>query len=806
MAHVLRDAHLGLRLLWKNPGFTTAAVLALALGIAANTAIFSIVHATLLAPLPYPEADRLVMVWSKIRENRNPTAAGVFEDWKRENAVFTDLNAWTSRGVSLSTSGQPEQVQASILTPGFYTMVGNTFSHGRDFLREEGVFGKDQVVILSNDMWRQRFGADPGIVGRAIRVDGKPHTVVGVLAAGDADRGQGKVSLPLAFTPEQVNHDASWLLVMGRMKPGVSLDQANANLAAVTRRIAEVHPQTTGLGASVEPLQNNFLSPDTIRGLWMLLGAVGFVLLIACANVANLLLARGTARQREIAVRASLGAGRARLFGQFLTESLVLAGIGGALGVALASVLLDVILATMPPYTLPLEADVRLNVPVLLFTLGASLLCGVLFGCAPAWHATRLSLNASLNDEGRSTLGGRQGLRRALVVAEFALALTLLAGGGMAIHGLIKLMTVDLGFRSDNLLTFSLPVPPTRLIGAGHIESFYGRFLEGVRAVPGVEAVSVSTGMPGRGTSFGMSFEVAGRPAAAPGVTSGAGFNMVSPDYFRTFGIRMDRGRGLDERDRAGAPAVAVVNEAFVRRYLPGVDPLGQRLLIQELVPGLPRLGPKREWQIVGVYHNVKNRGPLGDFPEIDVPFAQSPWPATAVAVRTAGDAGTVRTAIAALLRSLDPDLPMADVKTMEEIVTESLAGARFAALLLGSFATVALVLAALGIYGVTSFAVAQRTREFGLRMALGADRGRLLRRVLREGLATSLAGVALGSVGAYAVGRLMQRTWDAVDAAIDPASFAVVVATLLAAALLACWVPARRAASVDPMAALRQD
>jgi putative ABC transport system permease protein len=693
------------------------------------------------------------------------------------------------------------------MTPGFSTAVGSSFALGRDFLPEEGELGRHHVVILSHRFWLDRFGGDPGVIGRPLRIDGTPHTVVGVLAAGLGDRAQAKVNLPLAFRPEQLNHDAQWLLVLGRLRPGVTLERANADLQAVARGIAERYPSSNAeRTASVEPLKNNFLSRSTVRALWMLMGVVGFVLMIACANVANLLLARGTTRQREVAVRSSLGASRRRLFGQFLTESVVLAGVGGGIGVVLASVLLDGILAVMPPNTLPIEADVRLHVPVLLFTVAVSVLAGVLFGCAPAWQAARPDLNAALKEDARGTTGGRRhAARRALVVAEFALALSLLAGGGIAVHGLVRLMSTDLGFRTDHLLTFALPVPTGRLASPERIESFYGQLAERVAALPGVESVGVSTGVPGRGTNFGMSFQLPDNPAAPSG-PNGAGFTMVTPGYFKALGITVARGREIDESDRRGAPRVAIVNEAFVRAHLGGVDPLGQRLLIQELAPGVEQLGPRVPWQIVGVVRGVKNGGPTGDFPEIDVPFAQSPWPAAQVTVRTAGPPRALEQSIAAIVHSLDPDVPLADVATVEDVVTDSLAGARFGTLLLGGFSVVALVLAAVGIYGVMSFAVAQRTHEFGLRMALGADRARLLHGVLREGLATSLAGVALGSLGGYGVGRFMQGTWDAVPAAIDPLSFAVVIGTLLGAALLACYVPARRAASVDPMTALRQE
>jgi len=803
----MRDVRYGLRLLRRNIGFTAVAVMALAVGIAANTAIFSVVYATLLAPLPYPDPDRIVMVWSRIQGFRNSTATADYLDWKSQSKAFQSLSAWTGRSVNLATGERPEQVQASSTTPGWIGTIGFTMLLGRDFTPEEGIPGKDQVVILSHKLWQERFGGDRNLVGQTIRLDGQPYTVVRVIAPGPADRVQNKLYVPLAFKPEQINHDFHYLLVMGRLKPGVTLAQANADMTVVTKHIAEANPASNkGWGASVEPLQNNFLSKETIRGLWLLLGAVAFVLLIACANVANLLLARGTARQREIAVRSSLGASPWQVFWQLLTESLVLACIGGAIGVGLAWVFLQGIIATMPPFTLPSEADVRLNVPVMLFTLGISIACGVLFGCAPAFQAMRANTNETLKEGGRSIGAGRHWMRRGLVVAEFALALTLLAGGGLAIHSLIKLANVDLGFKSDHLLTFSLPVPQGKLSGNEAVNVFYRQVLEKLNAVPGVTAASVSTGMPVNGTSFGMPFNFAGKPVDDPSKRPGAGFNMVTPDYYKTFGIRMAVGRAFTEQDRDGSVRVAIVNDAFVKRYLQGADPLKQRLMIEQLIPGVTKLGPAVEWQVVGVYNSVRNGGPKDDgFPEIDVPFWQSPWPGSSIAVRTAGDPTSVHQSLAAVIRSIDPDLPMADVKTMDQLVRESLAGDRFSTALFGSFAGVALLLAAVGIYGVMSFVVSQRTHEIGLRMALGAGRGRVLWQILREGLGTAIVGIVLGSVGAYWVGRAMKGMVYGVGT-IDPVAFTVVSLTLLTSSLVACLVPARRAASVDPMTALRQE
>jgi len=809
LTSLARDIPFGFRLLKRSPGFTAVALLALALGVGANTAIFSVVYGTLLAPLPYPDPDRLVMVWSRIQDNRNVTAAADFLDWKQSATAFEDLNAWTGGAVNLATADRPEQVDAVRATPGFYSMMGVPFVLGRDFTAEEGRPGSDQVVVLRYRLWDERFSKDPNIIGTVVRIDGKPRTVVGVLGALPSEyREPPQLLIPLAFTPDQINHDFHWLLVMGRLKQGVSLAQANANMSAVTKAIAEANPKSnTGWTASVEPLKNNFLPRQTQTALWLLLGVVGFVLLIACVNVANLLLARGTARQRELAVRASIGASRGRLFAQLISESLLLALLGGALGVVLSSLLLRAIVAIMPNDTLPYEADLTLNTTVLAFTLLVSTLSGVLFGCMPAWQAARANVNDILKDGGRSSGGpSRHHLRRALVAGEFALALSLLAGGGLAIHSLIKLTNVDLGFRTDNLLTFQLPVQEGKLQGPEQINAFHARLLERIESLPGIRSASASTGMPVRGTSFGMPFSIVGKPVEDPSRRPGAGFNMVSPGYFLTFGIQVLRGRGFSDTDRLGTQAVALVNETFARRYFADVDPLTRRITVEQLIPGVTRLGPPIEWQIVGVYRDIRNGGPRDTgFPEIDVPLAQSPWPDVSVAVRTAGEPASVQRSIADAIRSIDPDLPMVGVRTMEQIVDQSIAPDRFRTVLFGSFGAVALLLAALGIYGVMSFLVAQRTPEIGLRMALGAERRRVVLQVLEEGMLAAGTGVALGLVGAYFVGRAMQGMWFDVGA-IDPLAFGAVALVLIVSALLACLIPARRAASVDPLTALRKD
>jgi putative ABC transport system permease protein len=804
MATLWRDFCFGFRLLLKNKGFTSIAILALALGIGPNTAIFSVIYATLLAPMPYPRPEQLVMVWSKIQGNRNGVAAGDYLDWVRGNKSFQGLWAWTGFNANLAGAEEPEQVNGTQAVPGWLS-IGVKPVIGRDFLPEEGQQGRDHVVILRNKLWVRRFGARRDIVGSKIPINGEPYTVIGVLPPGQQDRMPDDLIVPLTFKPEQINHDFHWLLVLGRLKPGVSIKQAQADMDAVTRHIGEIYPQDKGWGASVEPLRNDFLPRERIASLWLLMGGVGFVLLIACANVANLLLARGTTRQRELAVRSSLGASRGRLFSQLLTESLALALVGGALGVGIGWGILQAVMAFMPRETLPSEADVTLNLPVLLFTLGATVVAGVLAGCAPAWQAARQDINETLKQTGRSLSSGRHWLRRTLVVGEFALALTLLAGAGLAIHSFMKITHLDLGVRTDHILTFYLPVPDKRLTEPDQIRSYYRQMLARIQAVPGVMNATAGTGLPLEYTGFGMPFYIAGKPFTNPADRPGAGFQMVTPEYFDTFGVRVLRGRLIDEHDIAGAPRVMMVDETFVRRYLKGVDPLRQRVVVEDLIPGVQKLGPPVEWQIVGVFHTVQYGGrPNGDRAVMYVPFWQSPWPSATIAVRTGSDPVSTTKSIAGAVHSIDPEMPLAQTETMERIMNESHAGDRFGTVLYGSFAAVALLLAALGIYGVIAFLVEQRTHEIGLRMALGAGQMEVLRLVLGEGMALAAGGLLLGLLGAWLVGRAMRSMLYGVTG-FDFGVFGVVGGLLLVSAMLACYVPARRAASMDPMLALRQ-
>jgi predicted permease len=612
--------------------------------------------------------------------------------------------------------------------------------------------------------------------------------------------------MPLVLNPEQVNHETHWMLVMGRLKDGVTLAQAQSEMNGIAMHLSEEFPKSnTRLGIGVEELHHDFLSDTTRRNLWLLQGAVGFLLLIACVNVANLLLARGSSRSREVAVRAALGATRKRLIRQLLTESIVMAIFGGVLGVFLAVGLIRGIVALMPPGLLPIEADIRISIPVLVLTFAMTLLAAILFGCIPAWVSTRLDLNEVLKQGGRSGAGsGRRGIRRLLVVAEFALALTMLTGGGLALKSFWNLSRVDLGIQTDHVLTFAVPANEARFSSRELINAYYGRLLEGITAVPGVKRAAATTGMPLQGTGRGMAFSIVGAPTVDPSERQGAGFQMVTPGYYDTLGIRIVKGRGFDMHDTAQSPRVAMVNEKFANRFFPGVDPVGQRIEVNELISDT-RMGLPIEWQIVGVFHTVRNDGLRDDYPEIDVPFWQSPLPHASIVVKTDGDPDSMVKSIAAAVNAVEPDLPLAGVKTMDQIVSESMAVDRFGMLLFGSFAITALLLAAIGVYGVMAFGVAQRTHEFGLRMALGAKRSDVLTLVLIDGITLAVIGIIAGLAGAWLVGRAMVSTLYGVSA-MDFGAFGAVAGLLLFTALLACYLPARRAAKVDPMVALRYE
>jgi putative ABC transport system permease protein len=807
METLLKNLRFSLRMLGRNPGMTITVLLTLALGIGANTAIFTVDYATLLAPLPYPQPNQLVMVWSKIQTFHNGVSAGDYTDWKNQSTVFSDLCAWTGTSFNVATKDQPEYLPARLTSPEMLQMMGEPPLLGRFFLPEEGVEGKNHVAVLTHKFWVKQ-GSNPHIVGTTIRLDGQPYTVVGVQKAGIFDKGQEQLTVPLVFKPEQLNHDFHWLLVMGRLKPGVTIKQAQQNMDAVTAHIAQMYPKSDkGWGSYVEPLKNDFLPKERIQMLWLLLGAVGFVLLIACVNVANLLLARGMTRQKELAVRSAVGAARSTIFGQLLTESIVLALAGGALGVGVGYGMLQGLIAVMPRDTLPYEADLRLNIPILLFTLLATTMAGLLAGSVPAWYASRVDPAEALKEGGRSgTSVGKHRVRRVLVVGEFTLALVLLAGAGLAIHSFWNLTRVDLGVKTDHVLTFFLPVPDARSKDPQQISAYYRDILTRVDAVPGVEHASAMTGMPLYGAGFGMPFTIEGGPTYAdPSLRPNTGFGMVTPDYFSTFGIHLMKGRELSDQDTATSVKVAVVNEDFVKKWLKGRDPLRTRIAVEQLIPGVQNLGPYQEWEIVGVYHNVHSADQRDENPEMLIPFWQIPWPQAGFGVRTAEEPLGMQRSIAAAVHSVDPDIALAQPETLDQIREETMSSEKFTLILFGTFAAVALFLAALGIYGVMAFSVAQRSHEIALRMALGASPGRVIGLVVREGVILAGIGLGLGLVGAYFVGRAMQSMLFGVRP-LDVVAFLSVGFVLMTAALLACYLPARRAAGIHPMQVLRME
>jgi putative ABC transport system permease protein len=802
-----RSLGLAVRCLRRNPGLALTVILTLALGIGANTAILTVHYATLLAPLPYPQPDQLVMVWSRHEgQSRDRVSAADFTDWKRQSGVFQDLNAWTPDNFIVATEDRRQFLDGMEATPGYCAMLGYPMFLGRGFLPEEGEAGKEHVVILTHRLW-QRLGANSEVVGRKIQINGLPYKVVGVLAAGSADRKEEELIVPLAFKlTRQLDRGSRDWAVAGRLKPGVTIKQAQASLDAIAANEARDFPGTNrGWGALVEPFKNDFFPKNRQLTLWVLLGAVGFLLLIACLNVANLLLAQGITRQREVAIRGALGAKPAAIFAQFLLESMVLSMLGCILGMVAGRAMLGGLVAVMPPNALPPEADVRLEVPVLLIMFCVATLSGVAFGCAPAWYASRLNPAGVLKDGGRAGIGvGRHRLLRLLVIAEFALALPMLAGAGLMIHSLWNLTHVDLGIHTDHVLGFYLDSPsiPTK---REEINAYYGRILASIGAVPGVTHVAAMEHLPLDSLHYAVPFGVSGRPAEAGSSShSTADLQTPTPDYFATFGIGIVRGRAFTEYDNEKGPRVAMVNEAFANSFLKGLDPLEQRVTMEQFGTGSAGHAPV-EWQIVGVFHTVKSRGAREDFPQIAVPFWQMGADVAGIGVSTGPDPAAMIHSISAAVSAVDPQAALALTRTMDQVHDEALANDRFTLVLFSIFALLALSLTAVGIYGVITFVVGQRSRDIALRMALGSTRNSIVASVVQEGLVLACAGLGLGLIGACFVERAMRSVLFG-EGAIDFSVMGAVALTLLSVALLACYLPASRAASVELMEVLRAD
>jgi putative ABC transport system permease protein len=782
----------------------------LALGIGGNAAVFSFVDGILLKPLPYGEPDRILRVLEKPPGGgRNGISTLNYLDWQKQNTVFEYMAAQTGGSVTLSGVSEPVQLRGARVSAHYFDIFGIKPVLGRTFAPDEDRLGKGDVAVLSHQLWETQFGADPGILNRKIVLDGRPSIVIGVLPAGGAfDRGANQIWRPLVFEPQNLTRNFHWMGSYALLKRGVTLERARAGMDAIGAQIAQQYPDSNkGWGVMVERYADVIVGPDLRRSVLIMMGAVGMVLLIGCVNLANLMMARASTREREVAVRASLGAGRWRLVRQFLTESVLLAVCGGVAGLGVGYAAMVALRAALPPFSLPRETNIAMDGRILLFSLAISVVTGVLFGLVPAIQAARPDLAATIKEGGRgSTAGGRRRMRSVLVVAEVALAFVLLTGAGLLLRSFRNLMRVDAGFDAANAITAGLPIPEKRFPDPAQLNAYLREIVAGVEAVPGVREAAMTSALPLQGWGYGMPYQIAGRPMVDRANRQACFFKMVSPSYFHTLGIRLRKGRSLTEHDAKGSPPVAVINETMAKKEFPKEDPIGRRILIQEIVPGRAELGPEIPWEIVGVIADEKIDG-LNDQRSVGmyVSNEQSPVFGMSLVVRTAMDPLTLQESLRRAVHQIDKDQPLTDVRTLEQIKSENVGPDRLQTILLGSFAGVAMLLSAIGIYGVISYAVAQRTHEIGIRAALGADAGSLLRLILRGGMALTAAGLAIGFAGALAVTQLMGDLLFGVGAR-DPATLAAVAAGLACIALLACYVPARRAAKVDPVVALRYE
>jgi putative ABC transport system permease protein len=811
MASFLQDLRYAARMLRTSPGFTLVAILTLALGIGANTAIFSFVDGVLLKPLPYAHPERILMVWEKPPGGlRNGISTLNYLDWKAQNTVFDKMAAQRGESVTWSGVSEPVELRAGMVSAPYFEIFGIQAALGRTFAKDEDQAGAPHVAVMSNRLWQNRFGEDKNILGRKLILNGQPYTVIGVLPKNSSyDRTYSEIWLPLVFEPKDMTRNFHWFRSYARLKEGVSLERAQAEMKVIGARIEKEYPDSNkGWSVTVERFADRIVGDELRQSLYILLAAVGAVLLIGCANLANLTLARGTAREREVAIRASLGAGRWRLLRQFLTENVLLSLLGGCAGLALGWLMVKGLKLLMPPFMLPSEADVAVDLRSLLFTLGIAMFTGVVFGLAPALQATHPNLASTMKEGGRGNTAStaRRRLRGGLVILETALAFVLLTGAGLLIRSFAELQNVNAGFDTTNVLTMSIPFSATKFKEGDQAASHVQRIIDAIETIPGMREAAATSVLPLQGWSNGMPFQIAGKPVKDRSNREACFYKQVSYSYFHSLGIQLRKGRGLTAKDVKGAPPVTVINETMAKKYFPDQNPVGQRLLVQEVLYGQPGLGPEIPWQVVGVIADEKING-LDDNQSAGmyVPFAQSPTQYVSLVVKGDVNPETMQQAIRTQVHQVDPDQPLTDVKTMETIKSESVGSNRLRTALLGVFAGIALLLAAIGIYGVISYSVAQRTYEMGVRSALGASRRDILSLVIGNGMLLAGSGLALGLAGALALTRLLRSLLFGVSTT-DPATIIAVAAVLASVALSACYIPARRATKVDPAVALRYE